>query len=499
MLFPSTYAIITNGAEFELLLPTFVLMCYYFFIKGKYFSAVIFGLLGAATSLVSPLIIAILFLIEDYKIKGYFYRLLFAITRFRKTKEKLKSSNYKYASIFFWVGMAVLIDIVIKTTPAQNLIPLLYQSGSTNIGSPSSHDLLSSLLSRFASSGQTKLSYFYQTLGGFLFLPINSPYVVLILPYILFVFYVNNYQYYNILNHYTSLVNAFLFLGLVFNIKSWRFHGNKLRKLMIALVIAMLISFLLYSPFNIGSLENGTVHSELTVTNEDNYLSVAFSLIPGNASVFSQNAFPQLMNRAVFYMPGFYNNQSVDYAVIAPLPIGTLVSQYGGFSPYWAQHFLNNSSYGIFEFVDGVTILKLDYRSSPILYIPLTLNYQIDNYLVEGTQLSSPVYKGICQYFPPGEYKITYLIKLEGEPPNNSSVTLFEYTWNNDGMTLSSQQVSISSLPENVGYLSYSTVQNLTSYEIEYQPNLVVNENGGVLSINLEVISLEIQSMNVMR
>lgn len=497
ILFPPNYAIVTNGPEFEILLPTFVLISYYLFIKGKYAASVVVGLLGATTSIVSPVIIVIFFLIEDFEIKGYVYKLLKRTLRMKNTEKETIVYPYKYAFILLWVGIAIFVALLFIKTPIHSLIPSFFSTNSFTSGTSHSHNTFGSFFDRIISSDDTKLIFFYQILGGFLFLPLVSPFVIPIISYFLVIFYANYDAYYNPLNHYTSIIIAFLFLGMVYNVRDVKLNKNKLRKLMIALIVAMLLSFMLYSPFSITNIENGTVHSEYSVTSEDQYLNVAFSVIPHNASVFSQNAFPQLMNRLNFYMPGYYNNQTVDYAVVSPISPATYLPNFIGFSPFWAQHFLNNTSYGIFEFVGGVTVFKLNYHSGPILFIPLVMKYTININLTSGISLNAPVYKGIYEYMPPGIYKFTYAIKVNGNLPTNSPLEFLEQTWNSNGKVLPAESTDIENLQEKNGYLVYTVMQNLTSYEVEYQPNLFLVENHGILNISVEIVSLEMVSMTV--
>jgi uncharacterized membrane protein len=497
ILFSSNYAIVTNGPEFELLLPTFVLISYYFFRKGKYVTALTIGFLGATTSIVSPAIIGLFFIIEDYGVKGYAYRFLHPVLMIRNREKMTVSSTYKHAFLFFWGAMIILVTLIFMTTPIHDLIPNFPSNVPITAGTSYSSGILASFWIKLLSSEDIKLTYLYQTLVGFLFLPLISPYALEIAPFFLFVFYANFTELYYVLNHYTSLISGFLFLGLVYNIKTIKFNNNKLRKLMIALIIAMFISFLLYSPFNVTNLENGTIHSEFIVTPEDHYLDVAFSLIPQNASVFSQNAFPQLTNRISFYMPGSYNNQTVDYSVISPISPASFLPNFLGFSSFWAQHFLNNSSYGIFEFVGGVTVLKLNYHSSPVLFIPLVLNYSINANLAQGTKPTGYAYNGQYDYLPPGEYRITYLLQAQTNESALSSIGIDETTLMSNGTAIPASAIPISGLIEKNGFFEYTIVQSFYSYLVEYSLNLIISAKSGILPLDIKIVSVQIETINV--
>ena len=498
ILFPATYSILENGAEFEILFPTFVFLSYFLFTREKYAWSVIVALLGAMTSIMSPLFVLFLLVIEDYKVRGYSYRFVRRFLRRMSQETNVMPRSYKYSALAALTGVIAIYLIMVVTTPMNYIIPNFSGAFAGSNSLPTSNFLVS-FLQRVSAQPSMKLSYLYEILGGFLFLPLLSPYAVIVVIYIFTIFYINLFVYINPAGHQGNIFYAFLFLGTVYSVRKLKLNKSQFHKLTGLLIISMLVLFLLYSPLSAVNLENGTVHSELVVTPEDKYLSLAFSQIPANSSVFTQNAFTQLMNRVSVYIPGYYNNQTVDYAVVSSLPIpsAVLVGSFLGFSPYWAQHFLNNTSYGVFEFVEGVTVFKLNYHSPPILYIPLTLNYQIDYNLAVGTGLNAPVYRGVYKYIPPGQYKFTYTLKVNDEVFNSSLIRLQEQTWKSNGNTLSSPAVSIASLQERNGYLIYCVIQNLTSYQVEYQPNLIIYEEGGILTFGIDVISLEMESTSI--
>ena len=498
LLFPSNYGMITNGPEFEILLPTFVLMSYYFFRRGNYLTSVIIGLLGALTSFVAPVIIAIFFILEDFRREGYSYRLFVRIfKRTSKPQEKILPV-YRNALLVFVVGLIIIVVLVIVTYPISSLFTVyLNRTGSVQPSSASG-TLIGSVIGNVTANGDLKLNYLYGVLSGFLFIPLLSPYSLIILPYFIVIFYGNFPPYYDILNHFNFLFSGFLFLGLVYNIGKFKWQKNNLRKLMIVMIVAMFLSFLLYSPFSVTNIQNGTLHSELHVSQEDNYLNVAFSNIPQNASVFAQKAFPQLSNRLYFYTPGSYNNQTVDYAVVSPLPVATVpLPDYVGFSPFWAQHFLNNSSYGIYESISSVTIFKLNYHSRPILFVPLLMNYSISAYLAPGTSYQQRVFSGNSDYLPPGEYQMTYTLRVNGSKSSLASAEIYETTSLSNGTVMSVSPSSISDLPGNGSYVEYTVYQQFPSYAVEYQPVLELTTHGKLLNVGISVVSLEIELVSI--
>ena len=130
----------------------------------------------------------------------------------------------------------------------------------------------------------------------------------------------------------------------------------------------------MYSPFSISDFHNGYVNRHIKVSEFDKELSYGLSLIPPNSSVFIQNDLPQLMNRENVYMPGYYKNQTVDYAVIIPFGFSPISDAFGGYSAYWAHSFQDNSSYGVYENISGAIIYKWHYKGNPVYYVPYNKN-----------------------------------------------------------------------------------------------------------------------------
>ena len=499
LIFPSNYGMITNGPEFEVMLSTFLLMSYYFFRMGHYYTSIAISLLGAATSFVSPLIVALLFIIEDFRSEGYLYRFLIKVSRKKKETRKDLPPSYRYSLLILFGGLLGIMVLMLMTAPIFSYLYHLYPNGNgatqmaTSTGSFAYH-----FLKDFTMDGSLKLNYLYGTLSGFLFLPLISPYALLIIIFFVVIFHSSYPPYYDVLSHYNFLVSPFLFLGFVYNIKKFRLDKNSIKRLMIVIIVAMLLSFLLYSPFSISNIEDGTLHSEMNVTRVDNYLNTAFADIPDNASVFSQKAFPQLTNRMFFYMPGSYDNQTVDYAVITPLPVASLPLQdYVGFSSFWAQHFLENSSYGIYESISSVTIFKLNYHSRPILFIPLVINYTIDSSLKPGISYQQRVFTGNYSYLPPGEYRLTYFIKINGSSSSLTSAEIYEITSLSNGTIIPESPSSVTSLQATGSELEYSVFQQFSTFAVEYQPALELTTHGKPLAAGVTVVSLEMELVSI--
>ena len=194
------------------------------------------------------------------------------------------------------------------------------------------------------------------------FLPFLSIYVLPILFYIIVAWYSNVPVYYDTpIRQYTAAVVPFVFISVVKAFKLLVKHKRIQYAILFILVIFSLFGFLYQSPFSLNNLNQARENA--TVTKFENQLSYGLSLIPTNSSVFVENALPQAMNHPIVYMPGYYDKQVVDYAIIIPKNYNfSLVSTYYNYSPHWTSYFENNTAYGIFENISGVLIYKWHYN-----------------------------------------------------------------------------------------------------------------------------------------
>ncbi|MEM3830350.1 MAG: DUF2079 domain-containing protein, partial [Conexivisphaerales archaeon] len=307
-LFPGIYGVLPNGGNYVTYLPTFLIISYFFFVRRNYKLSLLFAFLGSMTSPIAPIFTVILIGIEDWKINGITHQLSNRIFRKKATHDGF-SRNYYLSLGIFLLAVFVLIGVELATTPS--LFSFLYGSGILSTTGNGGGSTISRLISNIQFQGNLKLNFIYDILVGFLFLPVISPYFIPVVIYFIGSTFSTFYPSYAFPNHYNFYFLAFLFLGTIHRLKKITINRKLLMTIGTLIVVAMLFSFLLYSPFSLSSVQGGALGEELTHTKEETYLNVAFSLIPENASVFAQNSFPQLMNRVNFYMPGYYSGQKV--------------------------------------------------------------------------------------------------------------------------------------------------------------------------------------------
>ena len=442
-LYPATYGFMTHGGNYQVLIEGFILIGYMFYIQGKWVYAFLAFAMASLTNIWAPLIV-FGFIFVDYITQNKLYY-------FHNVKayyNKIKSLHLKKGAELFYLSL-IAFDVIIFAQSlhyAGGFYSLLSASRISLPSTGQSSTLHSYFYQNFLSNlGSYKLPFLSNVLSPVLFIPVFTPYILPILFYFLIIFSeTNNISYYIILQQYPYLFASFVFIGTIHFFKEMTAHpvniGNA-KKLAAIMLIASIVSFSLYSPFSVSSFENSSVQNQIDVTTFDTDLTFGLSLIPLNSSVFIQNDLPQLMNREEVYMPGFYHNESVDYAVIIPFGFSPISKAYGGYSSYWAQHFQNNLSYGVYEDIMGAIVYKLNYSHQPVFYVPfnqviLPGEDGLNGYgqIINNTLIISnfndvyhnTLWGGGYTSLSPGEYSFTFQVMVTNTSSRNVYV---QYIW----------------------------------------------------------------------
>ena len=378
-LYPATYGFMTHGGDYMVYFEGLILLGYLFYIKRLYIPSIIAFTLAAISNAFAPAII-IVFLIVDYISKTHLKN--YSINKFKKNKIfnyiKMHRKGFYFVIILFTSNIILFTSTVILSGGISGILSI---GRLTVVSTQSTSSIHQTFFGTYLQGlGSVKLPFFYEVFSPVLFIPLVTPYAFLLLPYFLLIFMLNPFSvtpYFNILQQYPYLFAAFIFISLIYFFDKghiFKTHAKFIKKVIIVMIISSIISFSIYSPFSISDFQNGNVNQNITVSQFDRELTHGLSLIPLNSSVFIQNDLPQLMNRENVYMPGYYNNQSVDYAVIIPFGFSPTSDIFGGYSTYWAHSFQHNSSYGIYEEISGAVIYKLHYTGYPVYYVPYYKN-----------------------------------------------------------------------------------------------------------------------------
>ena len=483
-LYPSTYGFITQGGNYMVFLEGLLLLNYMFYLEHRPLFFVITGILCVLTNSWAPIILLSLYFVEWMNLVHIGTKLRSAVSHVsnflkwlgkrrsdrravrtvveigqlrRKAIERLSNLSRTLTlsrNVPYLIVALVSIAVFVGEAHAYSLSGLVVASRAS----------ISSGTSTAASfSYSSKLSFIYNQFSPLLFTPLMSIFVLPVIAYFIILTAFTNYPpYYSSVTQYAFLYAGFLFISMTAffgQLKSTRMSN----RILALIAVSSVLSFLIASPFNIGSITSGQLGAELSNSETISEINHAYSLIPVHSSVFIQNDMPQLMNRDVVYTAGYYNNQTVDYAVLNPIPLNSVVRTFGGFSLYWANHFAKNSSYGVYESVDGAMVYALDYHSSPVFYVPSDYLEQTGSTFTLGQFLPYSEYVGTSPVLlSPGSYNVTFALSA-----NNSSLIpqSFEFrAYNSAGQIVSSSMIFKSSF-------SYASGLYYVSFylrEIEY-------------------------------
>lgn len=357
-LYPSTYGFMTQGGNLIVFFEPLLLISYYFYIKNNRSMTALFIVLTSITNFLAPLIIISLFSLPYLSKFLVYIKNVIKFHEKNRAKTNLKITKSVVWQISFFIIPMLIFFMSLKLYGLSNLISDSRLGNiSTSVGSSGGNSLLS-IFNDFS----LKLSFLNTVMEPFLYLPLLSIYSLPILVYFIFSWYSDQTTYYDILTRqYTYLFAGFLFISLINVFKGLNSNKKVAKKITVLIIISSVISFALYSPFSVGNFQSGNINKDITITPLERNITAAFSLIPMNASVFVQNDVVQLDNRPNVYFPGYYDNQTVQYAVFIPSMYDIGQPSYSGFTPNFENEFANNASYGLYVRLGNVEIYKLHF------------------------------------------------------------------------------------------------------------------------------------------
>ncbi|MGC8992953.1 MAG: hypothetical protein ACP5JE_05300, partial [Thermoplasmata archaeon] len=156
------------------------------------------------------------------------------------------------------------------------------------------------------------------------------------------------------------------------------------------------------------------------------------------------------------YTGGYYNGEPVDYAVVTSIPYNGLTKLYS-LDSYWANRFEYNTSYGIYEDIQGIIIYKLHYTGKPVYYVPYNAYFDHNSFAFGSNFWYGP-YTGLA----PGIYNITYQLKSSNTSKSNAIV--LEVTANGGSTILSSEQINNSVFIEPNRWTNISMTLNISNF-----------------------------------
>ena len=518
-LFPSTYGYMAQGGNYMVFLEGFLLLNYMFFLRKRWFFFFVTGMLGAITNSWAPGIFFLLYLIEFTRgIRGislshlprkiaagaghYMNSLrhnLNSSGRFSRCLAWLRAESVSLGKFFSGrlnrnnlpVAIIAIVWIAIFAFEARiyTIGGLIIASRIGDVASVSSSSGSATVFS-FLINNETlpKIVYVAGQLIPLLFTPLLSLFVLPAVGYFLIVGATTNYvPYYNLFEQYPYLYSGFLFISSITAIS--RLPRKKLlNTLLILMVLSSAISFSIFSPFSLSNVTSGKLGTQLGDSAAIANINHAYSLIPVHSSVFIQNDMPQLMNRDKVYIDGYYANQTVDYAVMNPLTLNNIMTAFGGFSLYWANHFAGNNSYGVYESMQGMIVYKLGYTGSPVYYVPYAASQPIGQPYSIGQRLTTEQLSSSSMLLSPGNFSVSYTLSNVSKQSTINHILFTAYS--ESGQILPLRLVSVNESATHPGQYS---VQLSYSSRLFHRVNFnVLNTNGLICSASLTIDSISV-------
>ncbi|AKA48380.1 hypothetical protein IX51_03930 [uncultured archaeon] len=281
------------------LFPTFFLFGIMFLVYERKRYLLLFMFLATLTDLLVPIIMLFM---------GVCYMLY-------PSKRKRDPLITRYILVALLFSFAVLVLIALYFGPAY-IYNWMNRPFSAGFFSSLSADL------------PLKAEYFFWLLLPVLFLSfLEIRILLLIIPYVLFVFSYSYHPFYSpMFYQYPALTAPIIFTSAVYGMRKFKkipsFRRLKAKHLAAAILLINILLASLLSP--LGNIATGindgyNAPNQITVTNQDNALNQMISLIPKGSTVLIQGNMPQLTNGYHWILPYQLNHTDLpQYALSDP-------------------------------------------------------------------------------------------------------------------------------------------------------------------------------------
>lgn len=343
---------------------------------------------------------------------------------------------------------------------------------------------------------QGKFVYFVLVLVPFGLGIFRSKFVLLILPYFLLVLLSSLNHYTEFWYSYTFLIGTLLFIAYVDSIATgsgerppapprqshrgghaWRLSPQNRSLLQTTgFVVALGLLILPYSPLNsfAGDYNPSVPFYNLnlpTLTDVSAYdvaLGQLASQVPLDSSVLIQENMVSLVNRHVWYEPGSYDNQSIEYVLTDPsswtftLVPPAFIGPYSTSMLQWFNGLYGSGRFGVMSEYQGAILLRAGYSGLPSRFVPYVVN--LTGSAFGGSPPVLPVHDGAVisvtnltngfgafhstnglLTLPPGTYSAAFQMMTTNDSPTNTitlGVSEVNYTDPIRHIVVSSMQVN---------------------------------------------------------
>jgi uncharacterized membrane protein YozB (DUF420 family) len=448
--YPPLLLLNLNDFHLEAFASTFFLFSVYYLEREEWRKFSVFIILALSTLEFAPII-------------GVFVALYGLLLYVRK-----KFRNKKAAQKFIVLtAFASILMFLLAYTVKES-----FNSGTSPLPSPF-HYILSNpagMLNVIFSNWGAKMFYLISFFAPLAFLPLLAPEpLIMAFPWVLTSFASVYSPYYSVYFQYNGFIIPFVLAALPKAVERLRLQNSRR---MLGIVLLATIFFALFLPFGPGAPWNYKVP---IANDRTELIQQVLPLIPSNASVLTENdIFPHLSNRVNSYMYLPTSNATVDYILVdisSPfydwLPGGGTLSG-EEISPSTAtQEALANGTYGVLASAKSILLLKKGYTGEPALFVPFVSKYNYKTLTLEsGSTVKDPSSSsGVVLYhnetapkgtfwfgpyatLPPGCYRVTYVIKVNGnEVKQSDEILSVDVSASSGSSVLTKTEVYGSNLP----------------------------------------------------
>jgi hypothetical protein len=281
--------------------------------------------------------------------------------------------------------------------------------------------------------------YVFSLLAPLLMLPFFCPEFLIALPWLIAAPLSEYWLYYNFYFQYSAFAIGQLFVATIFSVRRLSsinkdVHSNfKLQRRIIAsILVASILLSVAMSPIGLPRLGD----RQVGITPHSNLLLEVLNLVPGNASVATQNdIFPHVAQREDAYILTWPMPMEVDY-ILVDMKSSHFLARAGFASTVSPQEALEkeiaSGRYGLLASADGILLFKKGYSGLPTLFVgrievfnfgQLFTVFKNSEVLNDPTSLSGKViaheetdstgfiWYGPYAYFSSGEYQATFRMK----------------------------------------------------------------------------------------
>lgn len=283
-------------------------------------------------------------------------------------------------------------------------------------------------------------------------------------------------------NHYAKKPQYFYHRNIMRNLQI--IYSKQVTKMLIALGICAFLFGIVYSPISpinndVGGgyfAGNHNTNVLITYTSEDQFLWKMIKLIPENASVITENDFPQLSGREHFET-GFSHSSAWQYNYMFTSLYFNNYENQAEFISLMNQN-LRSGAFGIYAEGMGGVLLKENYNGSPILYRPTDLNFSLASLslgpgaTINGSNLVDSTAGYDFWFGPyinilPGNYTATFYLSSSKISAENISLINLDVAVGPNATILNSTEVNTS---------SFITSNSVVAFSLDFSTKLITTD-----------------------